>query len=90
MKKYDANDGPCITFVEQRQHAVVVVVAAAPPVAGAMEVDGKVGLLPAVLLQRPPQLLVAPHQVQHLARRPHLPLRALAAKDTHTRRISAN
>lgn len=83
-----ANQGECpawLTSVQQRGGGVLVgaVGAGARPVGGAavaIEVDHEVRLLPAVLLQRPAQLLVGPDQLQHLAGATHLAVRALAAQ----------
>lgn len=65
-----------LTFVYERQSAVLIS-SVGPGVAGWVEVDHEVRLLPAVLLQSAPQLLVAPHRLQHQAGATHLPLRAI-------------
>lgn len=62
-----------LTFVYERQGAVLVS-SVGPGVTGRVEVDHEVCLLPAVLLQSAPQLLVAPHCLKYQASSPHLPL----------------
>lgn len=84
-----------LTSVQQRGGGVLVgaVGAGTRPVGGAavgVEVDHEIGLLPAVLLQRPAQLFVGPDQLQHLAGAAHLSVRALAARQGRRTRSSVN
>ena len=63
-----------LTFVYEWQCAVLISSIGSAVVAGGVQVDHEVGLLPAVLLQSAPQLLVSPHCLQHQAGATHLPL----------------
>lgn len=66
-----------LTSVYERQGAVLISSVGAGGVTGRVEVDHEVRLLPAVFLQSAPQLLVAPHGLEHQAGSPHLALRAV-------------
>lgn len=66
-----------LTFVYERQSAILISSVGPGGVAGRVEVDHEVRLLPAVLLQSAPQLLVAPHCLQHQASPTHLPVRTV-------------
>jgi len=69
------------TFVYKWQSAVLVRAVGPGVAARRVQVDHEVRLLPAVLLQRAAQLLVAPHRLQHQAGAAHLPLRTVPGGD---------
>ena len=55
-----------------------------------VQVHREVRLLPAVFLQRPPQLLVRPDELQHLAGPSHLALGTLSATKMRTSALSSD
>lgn len=63
-----------LTSIDQGGGAVLVAAVAAVAGGGGVGVHHEVSLLPAVLLQRAPQLFVPPDDLEHLPGSPHLPL----------------
>lgn len=66
-----------LTFVYERQSAVLISSVGPGVVGGRVQVNHEVRLLPTVLLQSAPQLLVAPDGLQHHTSAADLPVRAV-------------
>lgn len=64
----------CHTSVDEWKGAAVLIATIGTGVGGRVHVHHKVGFLPAIFLQRAPQLLKSPHNLQHQASATYLPI----------------